>query len=78
MAVCGQYNVKIDNVSQKNHPDFLKKAFLSYGRNHKRQRFNDDLMWMSWKLLNQGGYGYIAFGNDKDSREKFVITFNEE
>jgi hypothetical protein len=35
-------------------------------------------MWTSWKLLNQGGYGYFAFGNDKDSKEKFVITLNEE
>jgi len=54
-------------VPQKNNKDFLKKAFLSHARNHKRQNFNDDLMWMSWKLFNQGGYGYVAFGNDKDS-----------
>jgi len=51
---------------------------LAYGRAHKRQLFNDDLMWMSWKLFNQGGYGYVAFGNDKDSHNKFVVTFNEE
>lgn len=78
LVVYSQYNVKIDSVSQKSHPDLLKKTFLSHARNHKRQNFNDDLMWMSWKLFNQGGYGYVAFGNDKDSHDKFVITFNEE
>jgi hypothetical protein len=36
-------------------------------------------MWISWKLLfQQGGYAYIAIGNDKESNKKFVITFDEE
>ena len=32
---------------------------------------------MSWKLINQGGFGYIAFGNDSQSEQKYIIKFNE-
>lgn len=34
-------------------------------------------MWIAWKLLYQeGGYAYIAFGNAKTSKQKFVVTFD--
>lgn len=65
MIVYSQNALKVILSSQQANPDLLKKTFLSHARNAKRQLFNDDLMWMSWKLFNQGGYGYIAFGNDK-------------
>jgi hypothetical protein len=35
-------------------------------------------MWSSWKLIAQGGYAYIAFGNSSESKSKFVISFKEE
>jgi hypothetical protein len=35
-------------------------------------------MWSSWKLIGQGGYAYIAFGNSSESKSKFVIAFKEE
>lgn len=63
---------------QQNYPDFLKKMFLDHARWHKRQQYNNDLMWSSWKLIIQGGYAYIAFGNSPDSTSKFVIAFKEE
>jgi len=34
-------------------------------------------MWVSSKLLfQQGGYAYIAFGNDIKSNKKFIIDFD--
>ena len=78
LVIYSEKPVKLELSRQESNPDFLKKTFLNYGRNHKRQQFNDDLMWTSWKLFNQGGYGYFAFGNDKESKEKFVVTLNEE
>ena len=76
VIVYSEKPVRLHLSTQLANPDFLKKTFLVYGRVHKRQKFNDDLMWTSWKLFNQGGYGYLAFGNDKGSKDKFVITFN--
>ena len=46
------------------HPDFLQKVFLNYGRSNKRQFYNNNKMWISWKLLfKECGFAYIAFGN---------------
>ena len=78
LVIYSEKPVRFELSRQESNPELLKKTFLNYGSAHKRQQFNDDLMWTSWKLLNQGGYGYFAFGNDKDSKEKFVITLNEE
>jgi hypothetical protein len=78
LIVYSENKVKLSPSTQEANKDILKKTFLAYGRSHKRQLFHDDLLWMSWKLFNQGGYGFVAFGNDKDSNEKFVISFNEE
>jgi hypothetical protein len=51
--------------------------FLSHAKHNKRQSYNNDLMWIAWKLLfQQGGFAYIAFGNSKESNKKFVITFD--
>lgn len=39
--------------------------FLNHAKKNKRQTYNNDMMWISWKLLfQQGGYAYIAFGNN--------------
>jgi hypothetical protein len=58
--------------------NILREVFLSHGRQNKRQKFQNNTMWLSWKLLfKEGGYAYIAFGNEKGSKQKFVITFNE-
>lgn len=36
-------------------------------------------MWLSSKLLfQQGGYAYIAFGNEAGSNKKFIIDLEEE
>ena len=59
--------IRLTSVNQEQNYECLKKAFMNYGREHKRQLYNNDLMWMSWKLVNQGGFGYLAFGNSKES-----------
>lgn len=62
---------------QKMHPDLLKKMFLNHARLHKRQTYNNEEMWISWKLLfQQGGYAYIALGNSPSSKKKFIVTFD--
>jgi hypothetical protein len=55
--------IELKQTLQQNYPNLLKKMFLDHGRWHKRQLYNNDLMWSSWKLVTQGGYAYIAFGN---------------
>ena len=78
VSIYSQDFAKLKVVDQKTHPNFLKKSFLDHARQHKRQSYNNDLMWISWKLLyQQGGYAYVALGNDHQSNKKFVINFNE-
>jgi hypothetical protein len=76
LILYSQEKAKIQVSVQANHPDFLKKTFLSFGRDHKRQLYNEDKMWMSWKLVNQGGFAFIAFGNDISSKQKFVVILS--
>lgn len=36
-------------------------------------------MWVSSQLLfAEGGYGFIAFGNDETSNKKFIVDLFEE
>ncbi len=70
--------IQLKQNLQQNYPNLLKKVFLDHGKWNKRQLYNNDLMWSSWKLVTQGGYAYIAFGNRSESQSKFVITFKEE
>ena len=63
-------------IEKKNCPNFLQNMFLNYARVNKRQEYNRDKMWISWKLLfKECGFAYIAFGNAKDSGKKFKIKF---
>jgi hypothetical protein len=51
--------------------------FLNHARGYKKNKYNNGLMWISWKLLlQQGGYAYVAMGVDSSSNKKFVIDFN--
>ena len=65
-------------TNQQSYPEFLKRMFLVHARSNKKQTYNADLMWSAWKLILQGGYAYIAFGNSASSKRKFVIKFSEE
>jgi len=64
--------------SQSQHQDLLKLVFGGYGRNNKRQFYSQDQMWSSWKLFGQCGYGFLSFGNDLTSTQKFVLTVDEQ
>jgi hypothetical protein len=65
-------------MEKNRHPDLLKKVFLNHARGYKKNKYNNGLMWISWKLLlQQGGYAYVAMGVDSQSNKKFVIDFNE-
>ena len=62
---------------QSKYPDFLKNMFLDHARKNIREYYDNNLIWVTWKLLyKQGGYGYIAFGNDKTSKKKIVVNFS--
>jgi len=56
----------------------IRRVFLNHARNNKRQFYNNDLMWSSWKLVAQGGYAYLAFGNSKESKFKFVVKMDKQ
>lgn len=52
---------------------------MKHARNHKKNKYNNGFMWLSSKLFfHQGGYAYIAFGNEHNSNKKFVIDLSEE
>jgi hypothetical protein len=35
-------------------------------------------MWIYRKLMyNEGGFGFLAFSNDAQSKKKFVVSFDE-
>ena len=74
------YSVEFTHLlltDKKSHPNFLNRVFLEYARLHKRQSYNNDQMWISWKLMfQQGGFAFVGFGNEKQSNRKFVITFD--
>lgn len=62
--------------SQSTHDKFLYKTFLDHARkNPKRQVLNENpLEWVcSDFLLNKGGYGYLAFHLDENSKRKIGV-----
>ena len=62
--------------SQSTHSQFLYQTFLDHARkNQKRQVLNQNpLEWIcSDFLLNNGGYGYLAFHLDEKSKRKIGI-----
>ena len=69
--------VGFETSSQIFHPGMLKKMFFNHARFNIRQTYNNDIMWIAWKLLHQqSGYAYLAFENHEDSNKKFVISFD--
>lgn len=78
LIVYSAFPVLLKESSQAAEPDLLRRVFSAHGRNNKRQFYNNDLMWSAWKLISQGGYGYISFGNASESQFKFVIKIEEE
>jgi len=52
--------------SKLNEKNFLRETFLSHARKNKKKKYENDTMWVSNKLMyREGGYAYIAFGNEK-------------
>jgi hypothetical protein len=50
-------------ISQTKYANLFKEMLLRHAHSNKRNKYNDGLMWISWKLLfQQGGYAYIAMG----------------
>jgi len=51
---------------------------LEHAKATKRKRYENDTMWISWKLMyKEGGYAYICFGAEKEAQSKWSVTFNE-
>lgn len=66
---------------QTNHDKFLFKTFLDHARkNKKKQMLNDSPEeWIcSDFLMNNGGYGYLAFHLDENSKRKIGVEINEK
>lgn len=78
LSVYSRSKMKLDATTQKDHPDLLRKMFLEYSRNAPEKQKLNNYMWLCRKLLyNDGGFGFLAFGNDGQSKKKFVVTFDE-
>ena len=70
--------VSLKKMEKKNNGEVIRNIFLNHARKYKRQFYNNDLMWSSWKLVPKGGYAYLAFGNEDKSQFKFVIKVDKE
>ena len=78
VSVYSKFKVKLEHTLQKDHPDLLKKMFLEYSRSMPDKQRINNYMWLSRKLLyNEGGFGFLTFSNDAQSKKKFVVTFDE-
>lgn len=57
--------------------NILRESFLAYAMEHKRKKYEDNTLWISYKLMfKEGGYAFIAFGSEADSKHKWEVTFN--
>ncbi len=75
ISIFSKTKIILNTTSQKDHPDFLKKVFLEHARSNPDKTRPNELMWISKKLLYyEGGFAYIAFGNDIKSKKKFRIS----
>jgi hypothetical protein len=78
VVLYSSHSARLKQLSKKDIPDLVKMVFLTHGRSNKRQHYNNDLMWSAWKLISQGGYAYLAFGNASESKFKFKIKVDKE
>jgi hypothetical protein len=45
---------------------------LAYAKEHKRKKYEAETLWISYKLMfKEGGYAFIAFGAEADSKHKW-------
>lgn len=55
----------------------LRECMLNHARLTKRRRYENNTLWISWKLMyKEGGYAYICFGTEKDAQFKWNVTFS--
>ena len=74
MYSAGQNTLK--KSKQSTHDKFLYKTFLNHARkNEKKQMLNNNPEeWIcSDFLMNNGGYGYMAFHLDESSKRKLGV-----
>jgi hypothetical protein len=56
----------------------LLDCFRNHAAGNKRKKYENDTMWISWKMMfREGGYAYIAFGVEREAVHKFQISFSE-
>lgn len=56
----------------------LLNCFRNHAAGNKRKKYENDTMWISWKMMfREGGYAYIAFGVEREAVHKFQISFSE-
>ncbi len=66
---------KVDPIKAK---PMLKECMLNHAKAIKRRKYENDTLWISWKLLyREGGYAYICFGVEKTAQHKWYVSFNE-
>jgi glutaredoxin 2 len=65
VSVYSKYSAQLTNVNKKKYPRLLQIAFKEYAKHNKTKTFNDNLMWVAWKVLyTEGGFAYVALGNN--------------
>lgn len=53
----------LDILDREKCTKVLRESFLAYARENKRKKFEENTLWISYKLMfKEGGYAFIAFG----------------
>lgn len=64
-------------VLRTKYPNLLRDTFLTHAQQSKRAVYEEGKIWLSWQLLvDKGGFGYIAAGNSRDSKQSVVINLS--
>lgn len=78
ISIYSHHYVFIDKADQIKQKATLNNCMLEHAKATKRKKYENDTMWISWKLMyKEGGYAYICFGAQKEAKSKWVVTFNE-
>lgn len=78
MSVYSLHYAILDKVDPIKAKPMLKECMLNHAKAIKRRKYENDTLWISWKLLyREGGYAYICFGVEKTAQHKWYVSFNE-
>jgi hypothetical protein len=77
VSVYSLHYTVLELIDRNKCDKILRESFLAFGKEHKRKKYENDTLWISYKLMfKEGGYAFIAFGAEANSKHKWEVAFN--